>query len=320
MDVRFEHGALALSLDGCVDFLLRLGDHLLDAGGMDAAVGDELFQRQTRHLAADGVKAGDGDRLGRVVNDEVAARERLDGADVAALAADDAALHLVVRQRHDRDRDLAGVVGGAALDRRGDDLAAETVGLVLVLGLDLLELGGLFMRDLGLQRLDQIGLGLLDGVAGDLLEHLLLGFADGADLILLCFHIGELGVERIGLAVERVVLAVERLLLLLETALLLLQVGAAGFLLALELGAALLDLFLRFNECLALFALGALERVVDDALGFLLGAGDLRLGDLFAVNDAEHEADHEGGDADDDPKINGHLCLFLQSEFRWACR
>ncbi len=309
VNVRLEHGALALGLDGGVDLLLGLGDHFLDAGGVDAAVGDELLQRQTGHLAADGVKAGDGDCLGGVVDDQVAAGQRLNGADVAALAADDAAFHLVVRQRHDRYGHFAGVVGGAALDRRGDDLAGHAVGLVLVLGFDLFELGGLLVRDLGFERLDQIGLGFFDGVTGNLFQHLLLGFADGADLILLCFHVGKLGVERFGLAVERVGLAVERFLLLLEAALLLLQLGAAGFLLVLELRAALLNLFLCFHERFALLALGALEGVVDDALCLFLGAGDLRLGDLLAIDHAEHKADHERGDADDDPNNRAHVCV-----------
>ena len=44
----------------------------------------------------------------------------LEGPDVAALAADDPALHLVGRQVDDRDRVLGGVVGGDALDRRDD--------------------------------------------------------------------------------------------------------------------------------------------------------------------------------------------------------
>ena len=99
VDVRLEDGALALGLDGGVDLLLGLGDHFLDAGGMDAAVLNELFERDARDFTPHGVEARERDGLGRVVDDEVAAGERLDGADVAALAADDAALHLVVRQR-----------------------------------------------------------------------------------------------------------------------------------------------------------------------------------------------------------------------------
>ena len=57
VDVRLKHGALALFLDGLVDLALGLGDHFLDAGGVDAAVLNELFERKARDLAADGIKA-----------------------------------------------------------------------------------------------------------------------------------------------------------------------------------------------------------------------------------------------------------------------
>ena len=98
----------------------RLGllHHLLDVGGMDAAVGDELLQSQPGDLPADGLEAGDGDGLRRVVDDQVHAGQGLQGADVAALAADDAALHLVIGQGNHTDGDLGHMVGGAALDGR----------------------------------------------------------------------------------------------------------------------------------------------------------------------------------------------------------
>ena len=59
VDVGLERGALALGLDGGVDLALGLGDHLLDAGRVDAPVLDELFQRYARDLAPHGVKAGE---------------------------------------------------------------------------------------------------------------------------------------------------------------------------------------------------------------------------------------------------------------------
>ena len=67
---------------------------LLDAGGVDAAVGDKALQRHAGHLAAGLVEAGQGDGLGGVVDDEVHAGGGFQGADVAALPADDAALHV----------------------------------------------------------------------------------------------------------------------------------------------------------------------------------------------------------------------------------
>ena len=88
-------GALAGLAHDEVDLGLGLGDDLLDAAGVDAAVGDELGDGDPGDLAADRVEAREDDRLGGVVDDEVHAGRLLEGADVAALAADDAALHLV---------------------------------------------------------------------------------------------------------------------------------------------------------------------------------------------------------------------------------
>ena len=97
-----EGGSLALLLDDPVDLRARLLHHLLDARGMDASVLDELVQRLPRDLAAHRVEAGQDHCLRRVVDDEIDARCHLQRADVAPLAADDAALHLLARQRYDR--------------------------------------------------------------------------------------------------------------------------------------------------------------------------------------------------------------------------
>ena len=53
------------------------------------------------------------------------------------------------------------MVGGAALDGGGDDLAGAGIGLILVLGLDLLDHERLLMHDVVLQAVDEEGLGLL---------------------------------------------------------------------------------------------------------------------------------------------------------------
>src|SRR5262245_28890979 len=75
-----------------IDLRLRLGDDLFDAGGVDAAVGDQAPDRQARDLAPDRVEARDRDRLGRVVDDHVDAGGGLERAHVAALATDEPAL------------------------------------------------------------------------------------------------------------------------------------------------------------------------------------------------------------------------------------
>ena len=97
VEAEVEDDLLALLVDLLGDLAGDLLDDFLDAGGMDAPVGDEALEGHPGDLAAHRVEAGDDDRLGRVVDDDVDAGEGLEGADVAALAADDAALHLVAR-------------------------------------------------------------------------------------------------------------------------------------------------------------------------------------------------------------------------------
>ena len=143
------------------------------------------------------------------------------------------------------------MVGGAALDGRGDDLAGPLLGLVLELGFNFLDLGGHFVRAVGLNALDEILLGFLHGVAGDLFEHVELALLDELDLLLLGVGFLELAVEGLGLLFERFGLAVEIFFLLLETALLLGNFVAALFYFAVALGAGAMDLFLRLEQRLA---------------------------------------------------------------------
>src|SRR5205807_6972618 len=74
-------------------------------------------------LAADVVEGADDHHAGRVVHDHVHAGGLLEGADVAALAADDPALHVVRGNVHGADRGVGGVLGGVALDGGGQDFA-----------------------------------------------------------------------------------------------------------------------------------------------------------------------------------------------------
>ena len=137
--VRFLHRFLADLEQLLVHLLAGGGDDFLDAGGMDAAVLHEPFEADPRDLAAHGVEAAHDDHAGRVVDDHVHAGRLLEAADVAALAADDAALHVVAGDRHRADRVVARLLGGVALDRLEDDLAALVLRLFLGLLGDLLD-------------------------------------------------------------------------------------------------------------------------------------------------------------------------------------
>src|SRR5687767_10892150 len=89
---------------------------------MDASVGHELLERETRDLAADRLVTRDHDGIRRVVDDHVDTRRELERAYVSAFATDDAPLHLVVRQGDGGDRGLGRRLGSDALDRERDDL------------------------------------------------------------------------------------------------------------------------------------------------------------------------------------------------------
>ena len=311
VDVGLEHGALALGADGGVHLPLGLLHHLLDAGGVDAAVQDELFQGQPGDLPAHRVKAGHGDGLGGVVDDEVHAGHGLQRADVAALPADDAALHLVVGQGHHGYRRLGHMVGGAALDGQGDLLPGVGFGLVLVAGLDLLELQRLLVGDVVLQLLDEVALGLLHGQAGDLFQQLQLAVLQLVQLLLLRLQLGDAGVDVLLLALQVLQLAVQVLLLGVQPVLLALDLAAAVLDLLVELCAGLEDLLLGLHGGLPLFVLGALDGVVDDAAGLLLSGADLPLGGglpaLVADDKSGDEADKPHHDGDDRCDIRRHL-------------
>ena len=280
-------------LDDGVHLAAGLLHHLLDAGGVDAAVGNELLQSQTRATSR-----RTGSKQETVMASGVSSMMRstpvsgLQRADVAALAADDAALHLVVGQGHHADGDLRHMVGGAPLDGGGHDLAGALVGLVLGARLDLLDLQRRLVRDLGLHLRDQVILGLLRGEAGDALEHLGLAALDELDLLLLLVHSGVLLGKGFFLLFDHLGLVIEILFLLLQTALLLLQLGAALLHFLLVFAAVFQNLFFCFKKCLSLFVFRTLDGLVDDARGFVLRAGDFFFRYALAVANAEEEKDH----------------------------
>ena len=313
--VRLEHGLLAGLADLVVHLAAGLFDHFLDARRMDAAIGDELFECDAGDLAADRIERGDDDGLGRVVNDQIDAGRGLEGADVAALPADDAALHVLIGQGDDGDGGLRDVVGGAALDRHGDDVARLLLGLVLGVLLDLAnEHAGVvigFLLDalddhvlrfiLGHLR-DALQLdallffhltgGLLGGLHRGLLArvHILRFLRQAVELSLLALQAGLAGIEVVRLLVER-------LLALGDAALAALDLIAAVADLAVKLVLEADDLLLGLEDAFLLLFLRAALGVVKEVSGVLLGTADLLFLDVLAVDITGCRA---GGAADDE--------------------
>jgi hypothetical protein len=253
---------------------------------VDTAVGDQLLEGEAADLAPDRVEAGQQDRFGRVVDDQVDAGDGLEGTDVAAFAADDAALHVVRGQGEDGDGRLRGLLGGDPLDGQGDDLARAAVGLLPCLLLEVADQAHGVALGVLLDLLDEEGLGLGGGHGRDLLEAAAVLLGGGLELGpgrlqgLLAVVQGDLA------AVEQGRLGVEALLPAGQPLLALLELGEAG---------SGLDLYFSSKfGCFGLDALAQAQGLVASLDGRLtagglgLAAGVLQHGPGLLLGRAEH--------------------------------
>ena len=159
--VRLEHRLLAGLADDLLELGLRLVVRLLDPRRMDAPVLDQLREREARDLAAEPVERREHDRVRRVVDDEVDARQVLERADVAALPADDPALHVVGGELDHGDRRLRRMARGDALERIGDEVARAPLRLGPRLLLEHADAAREVVADELLATLEQVRLRLL---------------------------------------------------------------------------------------------------------------------------------------------------------------
>ena len=95
VDAHIECRLLAGLADALLHKVGGLLVHLLNAGWVNAAVGDQVLKGDACGLATNRIEAGEDDGLRGVVNDEIDAGNLLERADVAAFASDDAALEVV---------------------------------------------------------------------------------------------------------------------------------------------------------------------------------------------------------------------------------
>ena len=276
---------------------------------MDAAVGDECLEGHASGLATNGLEAREQDGLRGVVDDERDARDLLEGADVSTLAADDAALEIVGGDVHGGDGDLAGLVGGAALDGRGHDLAGGLVGLGSGTLLALAENLGLLAHGVLAHAVEELPVGVLGGKGGDALELACLLLAETLEVARATVELASLAGELVLAAVERVVPTVERLLALHDAALERVEFALALLLVGLGSLAELENLLLGGKDRLLLGGLGLALGIDLELLGGVAGLADLAVSLLHAcrvlvvadvVGDggAYEEAHQRGDDAD----------------------
>lgn len=165
--MRFDGGVVARFADDAVDVALGFGDLFFDAGGVDASVVDESGEGESPDFSADGVEAGDGDDVRGVVDHDVAAEGGFEGADVAAFASDDAALHFVGGDLDDGDGGFGGDFGGDALDGGGDDVSGAGFGLVFDASFGFADEASGFVGDFLLDLLEEEFAGFVAGECAD---------------------------------------------------------------------------------------------------------------------------------------------------------
>ena len=100
VDSQLEDRLIADLHNGLIQLLGYLIYYFFNAARLNTAILHQDFQRLPRNLTAYRVEARNGDRIRRIVNDQVNARRLLDRLDVAALTADDASLHIFIGKRH----------------------------------------------------------------------------------------------------------------------------------------------------------------------------------------------------------------------------
>src|SRR5436190_2774602 len=275
----FVRGLLPELHDVLVDLALRLVDEFLDASRMDAPVGDQLLEREPGHLAPNRIEARHDHRVRSVVDDDVHAGRQLERADVASLAPDDAALHLVAGQRHRRHRRLGRVFRRDTLDGEGHDLLRLALGVTACPLANLAELvRGVGVRFL-LQPTDQLRLGVLRRHASQLFQSLALVRDELLELVLAFIELLLAPPELTGAAaqllvalIEDVEFAIERTLPVDDSLLLAFHFRPPAAHFDLELLAQLDQLFLAGDHRALSQRFGFPLGLADDALRRLLGA------------------------------------------------
>ena len=288
-------GLLAGLLDLVVDLAARALDGLLDARGLDTTVLDQPGEGDTGDLPAYRIEARDCHQLRRVVDDEVAAGGCLEGTDVAAFSADDAPLEVVRRDGQDTHRRLSRDLRGESLHDRRQRLTCARVRLGLRRRFHSAHSPSGLVAQLHVEAGQQLLARLLGGQAGDTLEvcsRLLLRLVR---LVLAALDLLCTVAQRLLTTVEGLGAAFDRLLALFEAALHATELAAfvAQF---------LLSRFASFEGAsfsLELLRLDTMSRLIEDPLGFRLGAGERTRCGTFLIDISTGDADDERADPDD---------------------
>ena len=218
--------------------------------------------------------------FGRVVHDDLDAGRSLQGADVAAFAADDASLDFVILDREGGDGIFDGRLRGGTLDGIDDDALGFLGGIEPGFVHRVIDIGLGFGTGLGFHIVDQHLAGLLRRHPGDALQLLvdlrrnavaLLEF--GVQLVLERIDLTLLGIQVVLAAVQLIRLLVELALAGLDVVLALAQLVVFLVDEILVLALELKEFLLGLEDFLLFEILGLQVGLLDDGVGTALRSG-----------------------------------------------
>ncbi len=284
MHAHLEYSTLPRLADLRIDILLGLCHHFLNAGRMDASIGNQALQRDAGNLPADGVKAGEYNRLRRIIDNKINAGRRFKRFNIAPLAANNTPLHLVIGQGDHRYGAVGHMVGCATLYGQANDVAGAFVGFLPGLGLNIAnQQGGVVLRA-ALHGLHEDSARLFVGQTRYTLQLLELFGVGLLNLLLNVLNFLTRLVELFFLTFQRGQFAVDRVFLLYDSAFHALNLGTPVAYFFVDLTSELKDFVLGLYKRFLLFYLCLLRGFVNDLLGYFFGSTDFLFGNPPADN------------------------------------
>ena len=290
MDIGFHHGPFAFRLDAGFHFSSGFFHSFLNAGRVDAAVGNELLQRQPGDFPADRVEARQGDGLRGVVDNQIHAGQGFQSPDIPAFPADNAALHFIAGQGHHRNGGLAHMVRGAAGNGHRNHFPCLFLCLVLELLLKVCDFHRFLVGQLPFQAFQKLFLGLAGCQARNAFQLVDLAFLKLFRFLQPFLNLKVLLLDAFLFFLQVIQLAVQGFLFLLDSALLPGNFGAAVLNVPFRLGAQLMDFFLCLYQQFFFLCFGRFICLVDDPLCLILSASNFGFGCLFAIGDADEKS------------------------------
>ena len=157
---------------------------------MNPTVLQQLLKRPAGDFTPHRIEAGDGNDLRRVIDDQVDAGLLFERANIATFTADNAALHVVGRQWHDRNRCFSHVIGGDALHGGSENLARPPIGFLTNFLLDFEHSSRGHGPGFNFDSEHQFGFRFVGGQAGHPFEFSLALFAGDFDFLKLPGFVG----------------------------------------------------------------------------------------------------------------------------------